>query len=195
VLELDRFLQSVEKRAFCMANMALQNEADALDVVQDSMIKLASNYGHLTVDDWPPLFFTILENRIKDFYRKERTWKRFFQVGHKKPKECDDLDAALEETVEDVTQINPEHAVHLMQSSDQAMKSIETLPLKQQQCFLLRCWEGFSVKETAQVMGISEGSVKTHYHRAVQKIQMALNLDAPAGQNQSNENQQDKGVL
>lgn len=188
MLELDRFLQSVEKRAFCMANMALQNEADALDVVQDSMIKLASNYSHLTVDDWPPLFFTILENRIKDFYRKDRTWKRFFQVGHKKSKDCEEADVAFEELVEDTTQINPEHAVHLMQSSDQAMKSIEELPLKQQQCFLLRCWEGFSVKETAEVMGISEGSVKTHYHRAVQKIQLALTLEDPT-------DQQDKGVL
>ena len=75
-----------------------------------------------------------------------------------------------------------------MQSSDQAMKSIEELPLKQQQCFLLRCWEGFSVKETAEVMGISEGSVKTHYHRAVQKIQLALTLEDPT-------DQQDKGVL
>lgn len=195
MLELDRFLQSVEKRAFCMANMALQNEADALDVVQDTMIKLATKYAHLTADDWPPLFFTILENRIKDFYRKDKTWKRFFQVGLKKSHDSDDTDLDLDEIVEDESHINPEHALQLLQGSDQAMDSIEALPLKQQQCFLLRCWEGFSVKETAGVMGISEGSVKTHYHRAVQKIQMALNLDSPDGSNQSSQDIQDKGVL
>jgi len=72
---------------------------------------------------------------------------------------------------------SPEQYLQQSQMGEQALQAVEALPVKQQQCFLLRCWEGFSVQETAQMMNIGEGSVKTHYHRALQKIQPVLNDD------------------
>lgn len=177
--QLDQFLQSIEGRAFAMANMALHNEADALDVVQDTMIKLATKYADLNDEQqWRALFFKMLENRIKDFYRKQNRWHKIFEFAGKFQK--DDEESVDEDTNgrQGIDEEGPEQILQFTQSSEEIIALIETLPLKQQQCFLLRSWEGFSVKETAEAMEIGEGSVKTHYHRAVQKIKEALDQEA-----------------
>lgn len=167
VITLETFLQSVEKQAFRMAMLAVHKEADALDIVQDSMIKLATAYSERDSSQWRPLFFTILNNCITDWHRKETRWRRWFVRDHLD----DDQDESLLEQEDD---FGPIEQLQSDQLSGQILAVIESLPIKQQQCFLLRCWEGFSVQETAEVMSINTGSVKTHYHRAMQKIQAVL---------------------
>ena len=172
MLTLDQFLASVERKAYRMAVMAVKNEADALDIVQDSMIKLATRYGDRESSQWRPLFFTILNNCITDWHRKETRWRRWFVRDHLE----DEQEASLLEQEDD---FGPIEQLQNDQLSEQIIAVIESLPIKQQQCFLLRCWEGFSVQETADVMSINTGSVKTHYHRAMQKIQAALQEGQP----------------
>jgi len=167
VITLDMFLQTIENRAFRMASLAVHNEADALDIVQDSMIKLATRYGDKPSEQWRPLFYTILNNCILDWHRKDTRWRRWFVRDHID----DDEDASLLEVEDD---FGPIEHLQNAQLTDELLAVIEALPVKQQQCFLLRCWEGFSVQQTAEVMCVNEGSVKTHYHRAMQKIQSAL---------------------
>lgn len=167
VITLETFLQSIEKQAFRMAVLAVHSEADALDIVQDTMIKLVNSYGDKSSTEWRPLFFTILNNCITDWHRKDMRWRRWFVRDH----QVDDEDESLLE-LED--QYGPVEVLQNDQLSEDILAVIESLPIKQQQCFLLRCWEGFSVQDTCQVMDISEGSVKTHYHRAMQKIMAAL---------------------
>ncbi len=170
---------SVEGKAFRMAMLAVKNEADALDIVQDSMIKLATSYGQLAEsgeqEQWRPLFYKILQNCIMDFHRKEGRIKRWFVRS--KPDADEEDDSMDLDNLSLNVEYSPEQYLQQTQMGEKALQAVETLPVKQQQCFLLRCWEGFSVQETAQMMNIGEGSVKTHYHRALQKIQQVLNED------------------
>jgi len=173
---------SVEGKAYRMAMLAVKNEADALDIVQDSMIKLATSYGQLAEtgeqEQWRPLFYRILQNCIMDFHRKESRIKRWFVRSKPFANDADEEDDSSDlDNLSLNVEYSPEQYLQQSQMGEQALQAVEALPVKQQQCFLLRCWEGFSVQETAQMMNIGEGSVKTHYHRALQKIQQVLNDD------------------
>lgn len=159
-----------------MAQLAVHNEADALDIVQDAMMKLASNYAQRPANEWKPLFFRILENCIYDFHRKEtrrKSWFSFLKPANDEAEEV--LNPGDDMPDEDEA---PEMVIEAEQLNDDLVAVIEALPLQQQQCFLLRSWEGMSVKETADAMNITEGSVKTHYSRAMQKLQQVLNEEA-----------------
>ncbi len=183
MLTLDGFLQSVENKAFRFAMLAVKNEADALDIVQDSMIKLATNYADFETkgeqEQWRPLFFTILQNCIMDFHRKDTRWKRWFSRAPEGEDGGSDSEQLDNQSLEH--EYSPEQYLVQEQVGEQALKAIESLPVKQQQCFLLRSWEGFSVAQTADIMKVSQGSVKTHYSRAIHKLTEELIKSERAG--------------
>lgn len=160
-----------------MAMMAVKNDADALDIVQDSMIKLARNYGQHEGSDaseqWRPLFYTILQNCIMDFHRSQSRWRKWFSRPADRSTDSDD-ESELSEQHSSQHEFSPEQYLHSEQLGAKALEAIEALPLKQQQCFMLRSWEGFSVQETADMMNITQGSVKTHHFRALQKLQQVI---------------------
>lgn len=172
---LNLFLASVEKRAFRMARLATRQDADALDIVQEAMTRLVTHYRDAEASEWKPLFYRILENCLNDWHRqntRRQRWGAFRRW----------LGTAPEDTHADECETWPELAGSNSPVSDLArqrqqeamMTVLESLPLQQQQCFLLRCWEGMSVQETADAMGISPGSVKTHLHRAKQKLNQTV---------------------
>jgi len=179
VRELDIFLKDIEKRAFRIAQLATHCEADSLDIVQDSMIKLVTKYSHREPTEWRPLFLKILENKILDWHRKQTVMNKlfFWKKGAKKDnKEIDDKFDGEPEAID--LQACPESLAFTEQLGQHLLKCVESLPLKQQQCFVLRSWEGLSIKETAQVMKVNENSVKTHYSRALEKLrQQHLKLE------------------
>lgn len=171
---LDEFLRSVERQAFRMAQLATQNPEDALDVVQDSMLKLVEAYGTRSSAEWKPLFYRILHNRISDWHRWNwvRThWRVWLHTGNSSH---EDEETTTWETLPDM--VTPDAAVQLGQKrATQALyKALRVLPFRQRQTFLLRAWEGLTVAETAQAMGCSSGSVKTHYSRAIHTLKLAL---------------------
>ena len=171
--ELDKFLAEIERRAFRMAQVALRDPDDAMDAVQDAMLKLARNYAARPSAEWRPLFYRILENGIRDLQRRRSVRKRFM-VWLPGPKEDPDNEAQDPmETVADGGTPVPER---LMQ--DEAMQKLESslraLPARQREAFTLRNFEGLDVAETASAMGCSEGSVKTHYSRAVHTLRAQL---------------------
>lgn len=171
--ELDRFLAEVERRAFRMAQVALRDPDDALDVVQDAMLKLARNYGSKPSAEWRPLFYRILENGIRDLQRR-RTVRRKFMVWLPGPKQ--DPDDEAQDPLDNVADGGLDAPQLLMQ--DQAMQKLEgslrALPARQREAFMLRNFEGLDVAHTARAMGCSEGSVKTHYSRAVHTLREQL---------------------
>jgi len=169
---LDRFLASIERRAFRIAHIATGDADDAMDIVQDSMLTLVKRYGMRKETEWGPLFHRILQNRIRDSYRRTKVrnrWRRWFGTG-----KDDDEDEDPIQAVADQTQLPSDEQVALKQATLALEQALRALPLRQQQAFLLRAWEELDVSQTAQAMGCSEGSVKTHYFRAVQTLRKVL---------------------
>src|SRR5271156_7005066 len=170
---LDKFLAEIERRAFRMAQVALRDPDDAMDVVQDAMLKLARNYASRPGAEWRPLFYRILENGIRDLQRRRSVRKRFMTWM---PSAKQDPDNEAQDPLENVADASP--AVPDVLMRDQAMlkleSSLQALPARQRQAFMLRHFEGLDVADTATAMGCSEGSVKTHYSRAVHTLRDQL---------------------
>lgn len=167
---LDRFLSGIERRAFVMARMATGNAEEALDIVQDSMLQLVRHYGGRDEGEWGPLFHRILQRRIYDWYRRTRVrnrWRHWFSRDD--ANEGDPL-----ENFVDPTAVEPPEAIATDRALAALHAAVAQLPLRQQQAFLLRAWQGLDTKETAQAMNCSEGSVKTHYSRAVHMLREKL---------------------
>lgn len=171
---MDGFLASVEKRAFRIAMLATSNRDDALDLVQDAMMKLVQKYSDKTADDWKPLFYRILESRILDWHRKQN-FRRPFRA-FLKPLSNDDGESDADPLAQqaDSEQVMPDFKMQDSQFMQDLEIALKTLPVRQQQVFLLRLWEGMDIKETAIAMQCSESSVKTHYSRALAKLQSCL---------------------
>ncbi len=159
---LDDFLASVEKRAFKLAEFAVHDKNEAMDLVQNSMLKLVQRYADRDPQQWTLLFYRILQNEIKDWKRKAwvRGWFGF----------NDEVDSITDTS----SSVNPERMLQLTHLNDKMQVAIAALPLRQQQAFLLRVWEGLDVKQTAQVMSCTPGSVKTHYSRAIASLREQL---------------------
>ncbi len=166
---MDSFLKEVERRAFRMAQVSTQSEADALDILQETMIKFVDTYSDRSDEEWRPLFFKILEHKILDWHRKETLKKRLFFWRHDTKTSSED-EQPLEHAIQDRT--DGEADLIGQQLSQRLVQCIESLPLKQQQCFMLRSWEGLSIRDTASAMNINENSVKTHYSRALEKLKV-----------------------
>jgi len=169
--QLEEFLKQVEKRAYRMAYIATSNVDDALDIVQDAMLVLASKYAHREPEEWPPLFFRIMQNKIRDFYRRQKV-RNIFQ--HWFNTENGDKDEDPVQMLEDDKVHDPVRKISGEKEIDKLEQALKTLPVRQQQTFLLRAWEGLDVKQTAEAMSITTGSVKTHYSRALKSLQLQM---------------------
>lgn len=172
VQHFDRFFADIEKRTYQIAFFAVHNETDALDIVQDAMVKLIEKYSAKSENEWGALFHTILQNKIMDHHRKEQLKKRFF--FWRNDSEQFNEAADIYDLTPDNSNKNPENQAANEQLGKAAIKILETMPIRQQQAFLLRAWEGYDTQETAQIMGCSSGSVKTHFSRARKRLQQGL---------------------
>lgn len=168
---LNAFLAGVERRAFRMAQIALRHEEDALDAVQDAMLQLARRYARRPSDEWRPLFYRILENRIRDLQRRRAVRSRVLAFLPWSGEDDDDSDPV--ERAPDPAP-GPAAEVEGGQIGAALQQAVGLLPARQREAFLLRSLEGLDVAETAAAMGCSEGSVKTHYSRAVHALREQL---------------------
>ncbi len=169
---LDRFLKDVERRALRMATLAVGNVDDALELVQDSMLGFVKSYADKAEDDWSPLFWRVLDSRIQDHHRRQSVRRRW-RVFLKSSEGDEGADDPLAEVADQVTR-SPSEELSGAQASHAIEASLRALPDRQRQAFLLRIWEGFDVAATAQVMGCSQGSVKTHLFRAMDAMKRRL---------------------
>lgn len=169
---MDAFLAGIEKRAFQMARLAIGDPDEALDLVQDAMIKLVRSYANRPADEWQPLFFRILKNRIIDHQRRGNVRRRVMVWFGGKAEDDDYLDPVARAPGPATEE--PDRQVSNTESMAALERAVKTLPERQQQAFLLRTVQELDVKETAKIMGCSEGSVKTHLSRALAKLREEL---------------------
>ena len=174
-IELNRFLAGVERRAFRIAEFSLRDRDDALDVVQAAMLRLAQGYGQRPSAEWQPLFYRILYNGIRDCQRRRAVRSRRF--GWLPGWLADDAgEPDSDDPLARVADGAPDPVLRLMagEAMDRLARALESLPARQQEAFVLRCLEGMDVADTAAAMGCSDGSVKTHYFRALQTLRERL---------------------
>ncbi|MBC7205419.1 MAG: RNA polymerase sigma factor [Methyloversatilis sp.] len=178
--ELSGFLAAVERRAFKQAVFALRDDESALDAVQDAMMKLAEKYADRPAAEFPMLFQRILQNVIRDMFRRRKvrsTWTTLLSsfTGSDEDDDYDPLDTMV---IDEPSELGRTPEQNLEQSEVMALieREISRLPTRQREAFLMRYWEELDIAETAAVMGCSEGSVKTHCSRATHALAAALKL-------------------
>jgi len=171
---LAAFLEEVERRAFKQAMFAVRDQHAALDIVQDAMLKLSDRYAGRPGAELPLLFQRILQNTIRDFYRRQKVrsvWTTLFSSFQ--PKDADEDFDPLESMETEGPGGRGDSPADRMERSQVAAligEGLERLPARQREAFLLRYWEELDVAETAAAMGCSEGSVKTHCSRATHAL-------------------------
>ena len=170
---MDAFLAGMEKRAYRMAYIALADRDEALDAVQDTMMRMFLKYSDKPTADWRPLFYKILSNRITDTHRSNTLRKRL-QVWFKRGNTDDDNTIDAIDLASGRVGEQPQNQLQSDSSMSVLDGAINSLPTRQQQAFLLRHWEGLSTQETAEAMGCSTGSVKTHLSRALDTLKTSL---------------------
>lgn len=170
--ELNRFLAEVERKAFRMARIALRHDADALDAVQDAMLQLARRYAQRPAEEWRPLFYRILENRIRDLQRRRMVRGKVMALLPWRRGEDEEPPDPVAEAPDQGP--GPAEQVEGMAVMVKLEAALASLPARQREAFLLRNLQGLDVAETAAAMGCSDGSVKTHYFRAVQALKAQL---------------------
>jgi RNA polymerase sigma-70 factor (ECF subfamily) len=169
---LDAFLASVERRALRVAEISTHDRDEALDIVQDAMLQLTRSYAHRPASEWPPLFYRILENKIRDWQRRQTVRRRVFTSPEAAGDDGDERDPIAQYADPHKPAIvdelrNQEAMVHLE-------RALRQLPRRQREAFMLRVWEGLSVEQTATAMGCTDGSVKTHLSRALHALRSQL---------------------
>ena len=171
---LEIFLAGTEAKAFRIAQIALRHEDDALDAVQDAMLRLVRSYAHRPPEEWRPLFYRILVNCVRDLQRRRSVRGRVLGWYHRAV--GGDASAGNAEPLEQLS--DPAPIPSAQAQADETLQALEValaaLPARQRQAFLLRNLEGLDVAATARAMGCSKGSVKTHYFRALQTLRARL---------------------
>lgn len=169
---LKNFMQDVTGRALVMMESATQGQHGiAMDLVQEAFISLHKSYAEKSTEEWYPLFYTILNNKLQDWRRKEARRNQPFSFFKKVSPDDDEVefDNLLDESTP-----SPLEFLDQAVTAEEIQEAIAKLPVRQQQAFMLRAWEGFDTQTTAQIMNCTEGSVKTHYHRAIQGLRASL---------------------
>jgi RNA polymerase sigma-70 factor (ECF subfamily) len=170
--QLNQFLAGVERRALRFAEIAVRDRDEALDLVQDAMIKLARNYAAHPEEEWTPLFYRILQNGIRDWHRRQMVRSRVMMWFGRSSTREEDYDPIAQAA--DPMGRTPDEQIEARQAMEALEDAVTALPARQREAFMLRAFEGLDVAATAIAMGCSGGSVKTHYSRAVHTLRDVL---------------------
>ncbi len=172
-LAAEHFLADVEQRALRMAVIATRQRDESMDIVQDTMMAWVSHYLDHPQDAWKPLFYKVLQSRIRDWQRRAMVRRRVMTWFGRRDDDGEEYFDELD-LIADPHAADPAGTVAQHQALEKLLYALQRLPLRQQQAFMLRSWEGLDVAETALAMGCSAGSVKTHLSRAMSSLREAI---------------------
>jgi RNA polymerase sigma-70 factor (ECF subfamily) len=170
--QLNRFFAEVERRALRIAEISVRDRDEALDIVQDAMIKLARKYVDRPQKEWTPLFYRILQNGVRDWHRRQAVRNRVMVWFGRKAGDDGEYDAIAQ--APDPMGRAPDEELQNSEAMVGLEAAVRRLPARQREAFMLRTFEGLDVADTALAMGCSAGSVKTHYSRAVHTLREQL---------------------
>ena len=162
---LEAFLAEVSPRAFRFAELGLRHRDDALDAVQDAMVRMLG-YRDRPPAEWTPLFWSVLRSRIIDTQRRRRFRLGWLLPG---PAQAEDGGVDWADPGPDPSRSNDSREAYA-----RFAQALGALPARQREAFTLRVLEELDVETTARVMGCGEGSVKTHLFRAREALQKQL---------------------
>lgn len=163
---MEAFLRDVERRAYRIALVSVRDSDESLDIVQDAMIRLVTRYSKRPSKEWRPLFYRILKNCIRDWQRRQSVRRRVMSLFGRGDSEASDTVEQAPGPAHD----DPAERVRRDDALEALERALRGLPARQREAFVLRNFEGMDVAETAEAMGCSQGSVKTHYFRAVSRL-------------------------
>ncbi len=171
---LNEFFAAEEQKAFSVVRLSIDNDDDALDIIQDAMLKFVSHYAGKNPSDWKPLFYKIIYRKLTDYYRK-----RHFRSGIMRLFTANAQQGYDE--IETIASSDPgqDAMLEYADAVGRLEQALAALPLRQQQAVIMRSWQGFNTRETADIMHLSTGSVKTHYTRGLAKLKRLLGDDWP----------------
>ena len=170
--ELNRFLAEVERRALRIAEISVRDRDEALDLVQEAMIKLVRNYADRPDNEWTPLFYRILQNGVRDWHRRQAVRNRVMVWFGRSTGDDDERDPVA--SAPDPAGRTPDEYLEMQDAMESLELAVAALPRRQKEAFILRTFEGLDVAGTAASMGCSQGSVKTHYSRAIHSLREIL---------------------
>ena len=158
---------------------AVRDDEAALDIVQDAMLRLSQSYGDRDAGELAPLFQRILQNAIRDWFRRQKVRSLWTTLLSSLAPGCDGEDdqdplETLQASGDSNREESPPDRLERAQVLEIIEQEVSKLPPRQREAFLMRYWEELDVAETASAMGCSEGSVKTHCSRATHALAAAL---------------------
>ncbi len=171
---LNDFFSAEEQKAFSVARLSIDNDEDALDIIQDAMLKFVSNYANKDQSNWKPLFYKIIYRKLTDYHRKRNFRSGIMRLFVRKPQQGYDEIEMIASPDTDVDDM-----IAYADAVGRLEQALVALPLRQQQAVIMRSWQGFNTQETADIMQLSTGSVKTHYSRGLARLRELLGDDWP----------------
>ncbi len=178
---LEEFFANQEEKAFYVAYAALWHRETAMDVVQESMLRLIQYYREKPAEQWPALFRTILNSRINDVRRKRLleqgkhkliSLTGLFRKDQEERHAMDEYEIPSAERTDGITA--PEVEAVTTELRHKVEEALQALSERQRQVFILREWRGMTIKETSLTLGCSENSVKQHHFRALRELRKQL---------------------
>lgn len=170
--QLNRFLMDIEGRALRIAEISIRDRDEAMDLVQNAMIKLCRSYADKDSAEWTPLFYRILQNGVRDWHRRQAVRNRVMVWFGRSKGAQEDYDPIA--AAPDPIGRTPDEQLQNREAMQSLEVAVSELPARQREAFMLRTFEGMDVAGTAAAMGCSDGSVKTHYSRAVHSLRKTL---------------------
>lgn len=152
--------------------MSVRDRDTALDLVQEAMIKLAGNYASKPENEWPPLFYRILQNKVRDWQRQQMVRNKVM-LGPQTAATQAAQDHAIDHAAHQRND-GPQQMLQQSTAMEKLQHAVAELPQRQREVFLLRSIEELSVADTADALEIGQGSVKTHYSRALAALREKL---------------------
>ena len=178
---LNNFLAGLQHKAYHVAYGALWDKETALDVVQESMLRFVQYYRDKPETEWPALFRSVLNSRINDQRRKrllaatKRKLLSLTGMGLADAERDEHMaEAELSAVQHDAGISDPEAGVTAVQLKRRIEQALATLAERQRQVFLLREQLGLSIRDTADILGCSENTIKQHHFRALRAMRAQL---------------------